>query len=80
MAAAHRAAKDLDKSKQAVTAATESDSTADPNLPPNHAVPAAPVPEPQDLAAPAIHFLQEEGAPPAPNPLPKEAVPAAHNI
>ena len=46
-AAAHRAAIDLEKSKQAVTADTESDSTVDPNLPPNQAVPAVPVPEPQ---------------------------------
>ena len=78
-AAAHRAAIDLEKSKQAVTADTESDSTVDPHLPPNQAVPAVPVPEPQDLADPAARLPQNEGAPP-PNPLPKEAVSAAPNL
>jgi hypothetical protein len=55
-------------------------STADPQLPPNQAVPAARVPEPQDLAAPAASLPQKEDVPPAPNPLDKEAAPAVHNI
>jgi hypothetical protein len=43
-------------------------------------LPAVPVPAPQDLGVSAASLPQNEDDPPAPNPLSKEAVPAAHNI
>ena len=79
-AAVHRAAKDLDKSKQAVTADSQSASTVDPYLSPNHAAPAVSVPAPQDLAATAASLPKNESAPLGAHPPANEAVPAAHNI
>jgi hypothetical protein len=79
-AAAHRATKDLDKGKQAVTAETESALTTDPHLPPNQAAPAVHISAPQDPAAPDVSLSQNEGAPPAQNPLIKEAVTDAPNF